>query len=195
MDISFLNDIAGQLLPWFYQHGARVLLIILAAVVINSLIRGVLSRKLRVPLIIDNIPRPKYKDIITAAQRRRIETVMNAVKDTLSFLVFIIALLMILPEFGVNIGPILAGLGLAGLALGMGARDLITDFLAGFFLVVEGEINIGDKAKIGDAKGTIAAISLRRTIIQGKDGSIYLIPNREIKMIRRYAGKKSEKKI
>jgi small conductance mechanosensitive channel len=120
---------------------------------------------------------------------------MNAVKDTLSFLVFIIALLMILPEFGVNIGPILAGLGLAGLALGMGARDLITDFLAGFFLVVEGEINIGDKAKIGDAKGTIAAISLRRTIIQGKDGSIYLIPNREIKMIRRYAGKKSEKKI
>lgn len=194
MDISFISDITNQWAPWFLQHGVRILLIILVAIFLSSLVRRLMSHRLRVPSIIDNIPRPKYKNIITAAHQRRIGTVLNAVKDTLSFLIFIVAVLTILPEFGVNVGPILAGLGLVGLALGMGAKDLITDFLAGFFLIIEGEINIGDKAKIGDAQGKVVAISLRRTVIQGKDGSVYLIPNREIKMIKRYAVKKDNLK-
>jgi small-conductance mechanosensitive channel len=193
METSYISDIVAQVAPWFSQHGARILSVVLAAVVINSLIRASLAKKRLIPSIIDNIPRPKYKNIITGAQQRRIETVVKALKDTLSFVVFVVAVLTVLPEFGVNVGPILAGLGLAGLALGMAAKDLITDFLAGFFMILEGEVNIGDKVKIGDNKGRVVAITLRRIILQGSDGSIYIIPNREIKAIRRFAGRIKEK--
>lgn len=194
MDSLYISDILGQIAPWFNQHGPRVLVVILAAVVLNSLVRAFLSKKRFVPSIIDNIPRPKYKNIITVAHQRRIETLVKALKDALSFVVFVVAVLVILPEFGVNVGPILAGLGLVGLALSMAAKDLITDFLAGLIVIIEGEVNIGDKVKIGDNKGKVLAITLRRTILQASDGSIYIIPNREVKTIRRFAVKKREDK-
>ncbi len=192
--IQYITDIIIKIAPWFSQHGPRVLAIILGAVLVNLLVRFFLAKRRMVPSIIDNIPRPKYKNIITQAQQRRIETVVKALKDAFSFVIFVAAVLMILPEFGVNVAPILAGLGLAGLALSMAAKDVVTDFLAGLFIIIEGEVNIGDKIKIGDNKGKVLAITFRRIILQGNDGSIYIIPNREVKTIRRFAVKKKEDK-
>jgi len=190
MDNLYISDVINQIALWFGQHGPRILMVVLGAVVLNSLIRTSLTKKRFIPAIIDNIPRPKYKNIITMANQRRIETLMKALKDALSFVLFVVAVLMILPEFGVNIGPIVAGLGLASVVLSMAAKDLVTDFLAGFFMIIEGEVNIGDMVKIGDDKGKIVAITLRRMILQGSDGSVYIIPNREIKTIRRFAANK-----
>jgi len=133
MDNLYISDVINQIALWFGQHGPRILMVVLGAVVLNSLIRTSLTKKRFIPAIIDNIPRPKYKNIITMANQRRIETLMKALKDALSFVLFVVAVLMILPEFGVNIGPIVAGLGLASVVLSMAAKDLVTDFLAGFF--------------------------------------------------------------
>jgi small conductance mechanosensitive channel len=152
------------------------------------LLRAVLSKKGVFPSVLDNIPRPNYKNVISHFQQKRIKTVINAIKDVLSFIIWIVAMVTILPEFGVNAAPIIASLGLAGLALGLAARDMIVDLLAGFFIIVEGELNIGDKVKIADVSGNVVAVSLRRTILQGRDG-IYIIPNREIKTIKRYNSK------
>jgi len=134
MDNLYISDVINQIALWFGQHGPRILMVVLGAVVLNSLIRTSLTKKRFIPAIIDNIPRPKYKNIITMANQRRIETLMKALKDALSFVLFVVAVLMILPEFGVNIGPIVAGLGLASVVLSMAAKDLVTDFLAGFFM-------------------------------------------------------------
>ena len=93
---------------------------------------------------------------------------------------------MLLPEFGINVAPVLAGLGLAGLAIGMAAKDVLADFLAGLFIIIEGEYNIGDKVKIAGVIGRVSGISFRRTILRSRDGSIHIIPNREIKLIKRF---------
>jgi len=195
MDLSYFWQIINITAIWINQHGGRIILILLLALVFNFLIQHFLSVQRFIPNILDNIPQPKYKNIITSAQKRRIETLIKAAKDTLSLVIFIVAALMILPEFGIDIGPILAGLGLAGLALSMAAKDLITDFIAGIIIIIEGEINIGDKVKIGDNIGKVLAITLRRIILQGSDSSIYIIPNREVKTIRRYSQKEKLLKI
>lgn len=191
MDPSLvLKPILDSIFNWLGTHGVRVLSIILVAVLANSLVRATLSRKKILP-ILDNIPRPKYKTIIGEAQKRRVRTLVKALKDTLSVVIWVIAIITVLPEFGVNVAPILAGLGLAGLAVGMAAKDLLTDIICGIFIIIEGEYNIGDKVKIGGVTGKVLAISLRRTIVEGKGGSISIVPNREIKVIKRFAGRKT----
>ena len=174
---------------WFVGHGPRVFSIIVFAAILDLMVRTALSRKRFLPSI-DNIPRPKYKNIIGESQKRRIRTVLKALKDALSFMIWGIAVITALPEFGFNLAPILAGLGVAGVAVGMAAKDLLTDFISGLFIVIEGEYNIGDKIKIAGVTGTVLGISLRRTILQGSNGSIHIIPNREIKLIKRFAGRK-----
>ena len=187
---SILKAIFDSIGEWFLNHGARVLSIIIFAAIADALVRAALSRKRFLPAL-DNIPRPKYKNIIGESQKRRIRTVMKALKDALSFLIWGIAVVTALPEFGFNLAPILAGLGLAGLAVGMAAKDLLTDFISGLFIVIEGEYNIGDKVKVAGVTGKVVAISLRRTILEGKNGAINIVPNREIKLIKRFAGRKT----
>ncbi len=189
MELSLIfSNIFNFVWAWGAQHGVRAVLIIAAAVFADAVVRSLLSRKKLMP-IVDNIGRAKYKNIIIRQQKKRIETIINTLKNILSSAVWVIALVTLLPEFGVNVAPILAGLGLAGLAVGMAAKDLITDFIAGIFIIIEGEYNIGDSVEIGGAKGEVLAISLRRTTLKGKDGTIYIVPNREIKLIKKFSEK------
>ena len=191
MDSSFIiNAFYDSTAHWFMAHGARVLSIIIFAAIADALVRVTLSRKRFLPAL-DNIPQPKYKNIIGESQKRRIRTVLKALKGFLSFLIWSIAAITALPEFGFNLAPILAGLGLAGFAVGMAAKDLLTDFISGLFIVIEGEYNIGDKVKLAGVTGKVLGISLRRTILEGKNGAILIIPNREIKLIKRFAGRKT----
>jgi small-conductance mechanosensitive channel len=190
MDIAFIfSDAYNSFAGWIVAHGGRVVLVMAVAVAANVLVRAALSRKRLMP-VIDNIPRPKYKNIIGAYHKKRIATVVKALNNTLTALVWMIAAITVLPEFGVNLAPILAGLGLVGLAVGMAAKDILTDFIAGFFIIIEGEYSIGDKIKVAGVTGKVLEISLRRTILEGKNGAVHIIPNREIKLIKRFGGRK-----
>lgn len=181
------------ILTWIEAHGVRILLIILAATAASWSMRAAFRVNRFFPSFLDNIPGPKYKEIISQTQRRRIQTVVKAVRDTLSFIIYVIAAVTLLPEFGINVAPIIAGLGLAGLAIGMAAKDILTDFLAGFFIIVEGEYNIGDEVKIADVTGKVVSISLRRTILRDENGDIHFVPNGQVKLIMRRKSIKEEK--
>lgn len=194
----FFADILGSILKWLGSHGVRIFLIIIAAVGAGYLIKKSLSRKKIMPLL-DNIVRPAYKSIsrepsggLDETQKQRIATIVKTANNALQSLVWIIAIVMILPEFGVNIAPILASLGLVGLAVGMAARDIITDFIAGIFIIFEGGYNIGDDIEIAGFAGVVQEISLRRTILRAADGTICAVPNREVKLIRNFGGRKKQ---
>ncbi len=189
-DLAIWPDV----LAWIGVHGVRVLVILLAAAAANWFLRAAFKANWFFPSILDNIPGAKYKEIIGQAQRRRIQTVVKAVRDTLSFMVYVIAAVTLLPEFGINVAPIIAGLGLAGLAIGMAAKDIFTDFLAGFFIIVEGEYSIGDEVKVADVSGKVLSISLRRTILRDENGDIYFVPNGQIKSIMRKSVLNKEEK-
>jgi small conductance mechanosensitive channel len=185
MNFEAIQSAYPTLFAWIAQHGARVLLILFVAVVLDLFLRGLVYKKsFGIPGLGSRIKK-HYEEKIGEEQQKRVTTIVSVVGGVLSFSVFVVALLMVLPEFGVNIAPILAGVGLAGLAVGMAAKDVLTDFIAGLFILIEDQFNIGDRVKIADLEGIVKEITLRRTVIEGGDGVLHLIPNREIKVVTR----------
>jgi small conductance mechanosensitive channel len=174
-----------SLFDWISQHGVKVLLILVVAWILDIFLRNLIDKKsFGVPSLEGKIKK-HYEERVNAEQKKRIGTIVNVVGGALTFAVYVIALLMVLPEFGVNIAPILAGVGLVGLAVGMAAKDILTDFISGLFILIEDQYDIGDQVKVADIKGTVKEITLRRTVIEGGDGVLHIIPNREIKIVTR----------
>ncbi len=108
---------------------------------------------------------------------------MRVFSGTARFVLLIVASLMILSEIGMDIMPLLAGAGLLGLAVSMGSREIVADFLSGFFIILESQFYVGDKVKIGAVEGEVVDMTLRRTTIKDKDGATHAIPNGQIKAV------------
>lgn len=111
---------------------------------------------------------------------RRVNTIARLVVRIGGMIVVTIALLMALDEFGVEIGPAVAGLGVVGIAVGFGAQTLIRDWLAGVFVVLENQYSEGDHVRIAGVEGVVEAFSLRRTTLRDLDGTVHTVPNGQI---------------
>jgi small conductance mechanosensitive channel len=200
---EIFTDIFNAMLIWTGHHGVRVVLIVLAAAAAAALVKTILSRRKIMP-VLDNLPHPayKYKKVFGAsffrqtalaeARKQRIATLIKTTNNILRSLIWIVAAIAILPEFGVNITPILASLGLAGLAIGMAAKDILTDFIAGSLNILDGGYNIADNVDNARFSGEVLEISLRRTILRGEDGVVCAVPNREVKLIKKFDGREKE---
>ncbi|MCP6726481.1 MAG: mechanosensitive ion channel family protein [Patescibacteria group bacterium] len=106
---------------------------------------------------------------------QRAETLGKVVVSIGNAVIYSIVLLMILDLFGIDIRPILAGAGVIGLAIGFGAQSLVKEFVAGLFILMEGQYGVGDKVKIGSAEGEVIMITMRSTVLKNpKGGKIYL---------------------
>jgi len=115
-----------------------------------------------------------------AAQVRTLAPLLSGVATTT---ITVMAAMMTLSEIGVEIGPLIAGAGIVGLAIGFGAQTLVKDFLTGLFLIVEDAVSIGDVAKIGDRGGLVEAMSLRTIKLRDYDGTLHVIPYGEAQII------------
>jgi small conductance mechanosensitive channel len=111
---------------------------------------------------------------------KRAATVSSAMRKLLNTLIWIIAAVMALTELNFHVEPLLAGLGVAGLAVGLGAQTLIKDFLGGLFLLIEDQIRIGDWVTINNVSGTVAELNLRTTVVRAESGAVHIIPNGSI---------------
>jgi small conductance mechanosensitive channel len=134
-------------------------------------------------LIIKKYLEQKIKDGLDEQRRKRIQTLLSAVWGTLKLVIWLLAFLMVLPEFGINIGPILVSLGLAGFAIGLAAKDILSDFISGLFVLLEDQYHVGDRIKVGNLEGEVVEFNLRRTIIKDDQGNLHLIPNSQIKIV------------
>jgi small conductance mechanosensitive channel len=110
----------------------------------------------------------------------RAETLGLVLRSVASFAIWTIAFITILGELGIDLGPLIAGAGLAGVALGFGAQSLVKDFLAGIFILVEDQYGVGDIVDVGEASGTIEAVSLRTTRLRDVNGTVWHVPNGQI---------------
>jgi moderate conductance mechanosensitive channel len=90
---------------------------------------------------------------------------------------------MALDRLGLNLGPLLAGAGVIGIAVGFGAQTLVRDLLSGVFMLIEGQFGVGDVIDAGDASGTVESVSLRITRLRSVDGIVWHIPNGEIRRV------------
>jgi small conductance mechanosensitive channel len=108
---------------------------------------------------------------------KRVETIENLMRKTIFILIWIVAGLMILKEMNFDVRPLLAGAGVAGVAIGFGAQNIIKDVLGGMFLMMENQIRVNDVAVINGKTGLVEEINLRTTVLRGEDGAVHIFPN------------------
>lgn len=117
----------------------------------------------------------------------RVQTLVRLMDTTLRVILVGAAFLMALREVGLDITPLLTGAGIAGVALGLGAQTLVKDVIAGFFLLAEDQIRIGDAVRISGFSGKVERMELRITVLRDEDGALHIIPNSEIKAVTNYS--------
>src|SRR4051812_21796861 len=113
----------------------------------------------------------------------RTQTIGVVLRSLASALIFSFAALLILGEVGINLGPLIAGAGIAGVALGFGAQSLVKDFLSGIFMLIEDQYGVGDVVDLGEAVGTVEAVNLRSTRLRAADGTVWHVPNGQIERV------------
>ncbi|WP_435742425.1 mechanosensitive ion channel family protein [Nocardioides sp. SYSU DS0663] len=121
------------------------------------------------------------KDVANHNRRvQRAKTMGDLLKSVITGLLLAVIGTMILSEVGVDIAPIIASAGIVGVALGFGAQSLVKDFLSGIFMIFEDQYGVGDVIDLGEAVGTVEAVSLRVTRLRALDGTVWYVPNGEI---------------
>lgn len=115
-----------------------------------------------------------------ARTKARTETLTSVLSSGANLVIWTVAGLMMMGELGINLGPLIAGAGIVGVAVGFGAQSIVKDFLSGVFMLVEDQYGVGDYIDVGLVSGTVERVTLRTTILRDGNGSIWYIPNGEI---------------
>ncbi len=159
-------------LPWALR-GVRVVLILAGAWVLSRVARRLL-RRLR-GYAVRTMNRRGATDALEL--EKRATTVIEVLGKLLGAVVWMVATVMALNELTFNIQPLLAGLGVAGLALGLGAQALIKDWIGGLLVLIEDQVRIGDVVVINGIGGVVEEINLRTTVLRGENGAVHIVAN------------------
>jgi moderate conductance mechanosensitive channel len=111
---------------------------------------------------------------------QRVEALSTVLRSVVTFVIWTMAVFLVLDQVGINLGPLLAGAGIIGVAIGFGSQSLVKDFLAGIFILVEDQFGVGDTVDLGEAVGVVEVVSLRTTRLRSVDGTVWHVPNGEI---------------
>jgi small-conductance mechanosensitive channel len=180
-----------DLTDWLLGPPLKIVLILLAAAVLNRLARRAVKRSLtrlhsgavreRMGAMRRRTPAALLETGETSVRaEQRIDALSSVLRSVVAFVIWLVALLMCLGEVGIDLAPLLAGAGVLGVAIGFGSQSLVRDFLSGMFILVEDQFGVGDIVDLGEASGTVEAVSLRTTRLRAVDGTVWHMPNGEI---------------
>jgi len=168
-------------IDWLLSSGLRIAFVALAAFLGYRLFKAII--------------RPTVKNYVKNQGKgrhskswfdKRANTLTSVLNTTTAVVVIIIVATIILSEIGVDIGPLLASAGIAGIAIGFGAQSLIKDFLSGLFIMLEDQFNVGDVIKVGETGGLVEELTLRRTVLRDLEGIVHIIPNGSINEVSNF---------
>ncbi len=157
-------------------------LAIIGLILLGAVIRWLLHKVVaRIARRAEKGVMPDRLDALAAARRaQRAETMAGIFQSVITVVVIAVIGTMMLSEIGVNIAPIIASAGIIGIALGFGAQSLVRDFLTGIFIFMEDQYGVGDVVDLGDAIGSVEAVTLRVTRLRDVNGTVWFVPNGEI---------------
>ena len=168
MDFSFFNIFADH-----YQSIINIFVVVILGFVGWKTISILIKKKLN--------STQKIKDEV---QGQRINTLFGILKNFVSVTIFIVILMLVLSELGIEIGPLLAAAGVVGLAVGFGAQTLVKDIITGLFVVLEGQVTIGDIVEVAGHSGTVEAITIRTIRLRDVQGHLHVIPFSEVTTVK-----------
>ncbi|MBA3691487.1 MAG: mechanosensitive ion channel family protein [Actinobacteria bacterium] len=164
---------------WSRNHGVKIVVMLAVALLITVLARVAVhrfERRLSGPV-----------DATQTLGLRRVATLTHALTTAAVVVIWAIAFLLVLDQFDVNLAPLLASAGIAGVALGFGAQSLVRDGLSGFFILLENQLGVGDTVDLqttgGTVSGKVEALTLRVTVVRAFDGTLHTVPNGNISVV------------
>ncbi|GAB7180519.1 mechanosensitive ion channel family protein [Kitasatospora sp. Ki12] len=193
-----VSDTTKQAASWFDTHwqgwlasGLRIVFIVVLALVLRAVVRKLISQLIgRMARTAEHQEESRLGGLLANTgvvnperRQQRSEAIGSVLRSVASFSILGTAALMVLSALGVNLAPLLASAGVAGVAIGFGARNLVTDFLSGVFMIMEDQYGVGDEIDTGVATGTVLEVGLRVTKLRGANGEIWYIRNGEVKRI------------
>ncbi len=179
---------------WLTGAPLQILFVVIGAWVLNRLVRRAIKRfAARMEGSAESGRLKRWRDRTPAVflntgevnlrAAARAQTVTAVLRSICSGIIGGFALIYVLGAVGLDLGPLLAGAGVAGVALGFGAQSLVKDFLSGIFMLIEDQYGVGDVVDVGEASGTVEAVSLRVTRLRDQNGTVWHVPNGEIRRV------------
>src|SRR5579871_2640743 len=162
-------------LTHFVRYGVPKLIAIILVAFIMVRLLTIITRKI--------IELSKRGAVHPALRAQQISTVVGVIRSAGVFVILLVAVMQILPVFSINIAPLLASAGIAGLAIGFGAQTLVKDVINGFFILAENQFEVGDTIKVAGVQGTVEEVTMRRTILRDADGTLHIVPNGNIQIV------------
>ena len=176
------SDFLARSADTFFAATSRILLILLLALVARWLLHRLINRVVA-GATSNPVTKLMNRSAAAAAADRsgqRARTLGSVLRSLCSAVVGIIAAIMVLGEFGVDLAPILASAGIVGIAVGFGAQNLVKDFLSGMFMLLEDQYGVGDIVDVGQASGTVETVGLRITTLRDVNGTLWYVRNGEV---------------
>jgi small conductance mechanosensitive channel len=186
------NDVLARSADWLLTRPPKILLIVVLAYVASRVLSSAIRR------FVEGVERSSVKrglgqpgdaaSLLATGPlgdraHQRAETLAAVLRSLGRAVIWTVAGLTVLGEFDINLGPLLAGAGIVGVAVGFGAQTLVRDFLSGVFMLIEDQFGVGDVIDAGEASGVVEGVSLRTTRLRDVEGTVWHIPNGEIKRV------------
>lgn len=160
-----------NLIAWLRTSGIRIVVIIIGAYVFLRLLSVLIGRAEKI------IVKDTGDFFANLETQKRVKTLGDILRKAALTTIFILALMMILREVGIDIAPIIAGAGIVGLAIGFGAQNLVRDIISGFFIIMENQVRVGDVAVVNGTGGLVEEINLRTIVLRDLEGTVHVFPN------------------
>src|SRR5256885_10845959 len=170
---ALLRDWRQDTLEFLRHDVPKIVLVVIGAYVLIRVLRAVARKSAELQI----------RKLPPGVRVQQVRTVASVLTSIGVFVISFVAMLMVLGQLGLNLGPMLASAGIAGLAIGFGAQTLVHDFINGFFILLENKYDIGDTIRIAGVKGTVESMSLRMTVLRDEDGTIHLVPNSAVQIV------------
>lgn len=170
--MNFTNFLT-MLKTWFFTTGLKIVLIVIVTLIVMKVVR-VVSSRLSVLFL------KKEED---EESRKRAQTLSSVIRNLLNVVILVLALMTILGQLGIEIGPLLAAAGIVGLAIGFAGQSLVKDVINGFFILLWDQIRVGDVVQVAGQGGLVEKINLKMTVLRDLAGSVHFIPNGNIDVV------------
>lgn len=181
-----VNENFQRVLDWFSGAPLRIAVIVILAFALQKIASRGITRTLERVASADLALGAAHS---LARQKERARTAGTVLRSTSNAIIWLVTSVMVLGEFGLNLGPLIASAGILGVALGLGAQTIVRDVLSGIFMLVEDQYGVGDQVNVLDVEGVVEFVGLRITKVRDVKGTLWYLRNGEIMKI----GNKSQK--
>jgi small conductance mechanosensitive channel len=173
---EFWQGVAADAMTWLITVLPRLLLILIITAVVIRLV-NVLLKRLR-PVVVGRLKKGGVED--DGELDKRLDTLFGILRSVIKVIIWLIVVMLLLKQLGIDVAPIIAGAGILGLAVGFGAQELVRGFISGFFMLLENQVRAGDVAIVNGTGGLVESVGLRTIVLRDLSGTVHIFQNGKV---------------